>query len=142
MQDELHAHVTGVGFGVSGKADKPESVVPLSKKIGGQNVIDSIAGYAYIGHPTLLMCDFDHPVNAACNRMGSANPRPLEYITGGGDSGGGLFRESDGEWELVGICSGADTDIETLLSTGYYGQTMTWTRVSVFDNWISANTQR
>jgi hypothetical protein len=141
QHDELNANVIGVGFGVSGTADKPESVAPLSKKIGGQNVIDSITGYAYIGNHTLLLADFDHPTDTLCNKMGSAFPRPLEYVCGGGDSGGGLFREIDGQWELVGICSGANTNIETLMITGYYGQTMQWTRISVFDNWISANTR-
>jgi hypothetical protein len=142
MHDELRSNVIGVGFGASGIADQPASVSPRSLKIGGQNVIDSIAGYAYIGNPSILLCDFDHPTRNDCNKMGSASPRPLEYVCGGGDSGGGLFRQTDGQWELVGICSGSNTNIETLLQSGYYGQTMSWTRVSVFDNWISANTQR
>jgi hypothetical protein len=141
MTDELHSNVIGVGYGVSGIASEPESVRPQQKKIAGQNVIDSIGGYAYIGNHSLLMCDFDHPENIQCNKMGSAAPRPLEYICGGGDSGGGLFRHNNGRWELIGICASANTNIETLLRTGYYGQVMHWTRVSVFDNWITTSTR-
>jgi secreted trypsin-like serine protease len=68
--------------------------------------------------------------------MGSSIPQPLEYICSGGDSGGGLFREGKNGWELIGLCSGAGTNMEMLLATGYYGQTMNWTRVSTFNDWI------
>ena len=61
---------------------------------------------------------------------------PLEYMCGGGDSGGGLFRQTQGKWELIGICSGADIDVEQLMKTGYYGQQMHWTHVSLFADWI------
>jgi len=139
--DELNAMVVGVGFGVSGMASKPETVAVFNKKIAGQNVIDSIDGFEYLGESTLLMCDFDHPNLPNCNKMGSAVPMPLEYISGGGDSGGGLFRQKNKKWELVGICHGVSTDIQQLLSTGYYGQTMSWTRVSAFQNWITDNSK-
>lgn len=136
IPDEMGANVVGVGYGVSGIADKPGTVAPLGKKIAGQNVIDSIGGFEYLGKSTLLFSDFDHPVRTDCNKMGSAVPRPLEYICGGGDSGGGLFRLNGNRWELVGICSGSSTDIGQLLETGYYGQVMRWTRVAVFEKWI------
>lgn len=139
--DELNATVVGVGYGVSGIASKPETVVKVNKKTAGQNTIDSIAGFKYFGQATLLMCDFDHPNLPNCNKMGSAVPLPLEYICGGGDSGGGLFRQKNKQWELVGICQGVSTDIQQLLSTGYYGQTMSWTRVAAFQNWIIDNSK-
>lgn len=69
--------------------------------------------------------------------MGSATPRPLEYICGGGDSGGGLFRQIENHWELIGICAGSSTDIPQLLKTGYYGQIMSWTRIAGFEKWIT-----
>ena len=137
--DEMSFNVVGVGFGVSGIANKPETVMPLDKKIAGQNIIDSIGGFEYLGKPTLLFCDFDNPTRNDCNKMGSATPRPLEYICGGGDSGGGLFRIRDNRWELIGICSGSKTDIQQLLKTGYYGQIMSWTRVAAFEKWITEN---
>lgn len=134
--DELESNVVGVGFGVSGIADMLESVNLFNKKIAGENTVDSLSGQKYLGRETLLMCDFDHPTRKDYNKMGSSIPRPLEYISSGGDSGGGLFRKKDNKWELIGICSGVNIDIQQLLKTGYYGQTMEWTRVSVFTNWI------
>lgn len=138
--DEQSSRVVGVGFSVSGVADQPETVVPLRKKIAGQNVIDSIGGFEYSGKPTLLFADFDHPTRTDCNKLGSLTPEPLEYICGGGDSGGGLFRQKNSRWELIGICTGSPTDLQQLMTTGYYGQLMLWTRVSVFDQWIAENT--
>lgn len=136
--DELGAAVVGVGFGASGIASDPETVALRNRKIAGENVIDSIGGHLYAGLPASMFCDFDAPGRTDCNVMGSAKPRPLEYICGGGDSGGGLFRKKEGAWELIGICTGSYFELERLLKTGYYGQTMSWTRVSVFQKWIQA----
>ncbi len=137
--DLLNQKVTGVGFGVSGPANKPEDVSPRHDKIAGENIIDSIGGFKYDGLPTLMFADFDHPSKSECNKMGSAQPCAYEYMVGGGDSGGGLFCKTDGEWRLTGLCTGAQTDIQTLLSTGYYGQTMSWTSVVPFIKWIKEN---
>ncbi len=139
--DEKNSSVVGVGFGVSGIADKPETVTPLNKKIAGQNVIDSIGGFEYFGKSTLLFADFDHPTRVDCNKLGSSKPEPLEYICGGGDSGGGLFRKKNNRWELIGICSGSPIDFQQLMATGYYGQIMSWTRISAFKEWILDNTK-
>lgn len=140
-RDEMGAEVTGCGFGVSGIADKPETVAPYNKKIAGENTIDSIGGKSFKNHYTEIFADFDHPTRNDCNLMGSPKPRTLEYSVGGGDSGGGLFRQTNGKWELIGICSGASTDFNTLVKSGYYGQAMSWTRVSVFNEWIEKNTK-
>jgi hypothetical protein len=134
--DELHRDVTGVGYGASGRADKPESVKLEHKKIAGESVVDSVGGPEFENHGTLLFCEFVSPNNKA----GKHVARPLEYTPGAGDSGGGLFRQEGNDWELVGICSGEGTagvDIQRLLKTGYYGQTMSWTRVSTFTGWIT-----
>jgi secreted trypsin-like serine protease len=134
--DELNSDVVGVGFGASGPADRPDLVGTYNKKIAGENVVDSIDGQEYMGFKTLLICDFDHPTRKDCNKIGSSIPRPLEYITSGGDSGGGLFRKNNKGWELIGICSRVNTDVQQFMKTGYYGQIMEWTRVSVFKKWI------
>lgn len=136
LMDELNSNVVGVGFGASGPADRPNLVGIYNKKIAGENVVDSLGGQEYLGFKTLLICDFDHPTEKDCNKIGSSLPRPLEYITSGGDSGGGLFRKKNKKWELIGICSGVKNDIEQLMKTGYYCQIMEWTRVSVFKKWI------
>lgn len=136
MFNELKSDVVGVGYGASGPADRPDLVGLFNKKIAGENVVDSIGGQLYLGYQTLLFCDFDHPNRKDCNKLGSPTPRQLEYITSGGDSGGGLFRKNNKSWELIGICSGGGTDIEQLMKTGYYGQIMEWTRTSVFKKWI------
>ena len=136
LMDELNSDVVGVGFGASGPADRPDLVGIYNKKIAGENVVDSLGGQEYMGFKTLLICDFDHPTKKDCNKIGSSLPRPLEYITSGGDSGGGLFRKKNKKWELIGICSGVKNDIEQLMKTGYYCQIMEWTRVSVFKKWI------
>lgn len=136
FHNELNNEVVGVGFGASGIASKPESVQALCMKIAGENTIDSIGGETYEGYATLMYGDFDHPERKDCNRMGNAKPRSLEYICSGGDSGGGLFRKEKGKWELIGICSGSGIEVNRLLKTGYYGQVMNWTRVSVFSEWL------
>lgn len=134
--DERSANIVGVGYGVTGIADKPETVARNGRKTAGENVIDSIGGQKLGEHHTRLLCDFDHPTRTDCNRMGSATPRPLEYICGGGDSGGGLFRQKGKDWELVGICKGGSYFMERFAVTGYYGQEMEWMRVAVFYDWI------
>jgi secreted trypsin-like serine protease len=139
--DELHSNVVGVGFGASGPANRPDFVSQHNKKIAGENVIDSIGGQKYLGSESLLICDFDHPTRKDCNKLGSPTPRPLEYICSGGDSGGGLFRQKNNTWELVGICSGSGVDINQLMKTGYYGHIMDWTRVSLFTDWLTVQTK-
>lgn len=136
--DELASNVVGVGYGASGSAERPDLVGFYGKKIAGENIIDSLGGLRYSEYRTELMCDFDHPTDDNFNKMGGSIPRPLEYICSGGDSGGGLFRLVGEKWELIGICAGSVTNINELLKTGYYGQTMSWTRISVFNNWINS----
>lgn len=139
--DELNSNVVGVGYGASGPADELDSVSRYNKKIAGENVVDSIGGQKYMGIETVLFCDFDHPTRKDCNKLGSQIPRELEYVSSGGDSGGGLFRKNAGKWELIGLCSGVGIDIGQLMKTGYYGQIMEWTRISVFASWIVEETR-
>lgn len=138
--DELKSNVAGVGYGASGSANRPDLVGLLNKKIAGENVIDSIGGYELNGFKTLLFADFDHPTDTTCcNRMGSPIPKPLEFITAGGDSGGGLFRYNNNEWELIGITSGGGIELEQFMKSFYYGQIGSWTRVSALHEWIIEN---
>ena len=136
--DELRSDVVGVGFGQSGTAGQIE-LDNSGYKIAGENVIDSIGGNIFNGQPVIMYCDFDHPTDASCNKMGSSTPKRLEYLCAAGDSGGGLFREANGKWELIGICKGSTTDPNQLLKSGWYGQKMRWTRISVVNDWIKEN---
>lgn len=134
--DELNEDVVGVGYGASGIANKPKTVVSLRKKIGGENIIDSIGGKLLNNIPTLLYSDFDSPTDTTLNRMGNSTPKPLEYVFSGGDSGGGLFRRTRKSWELVGLAATTNADMENFAKNGYYGSIMGWTRVSSFKSWI------
>lgn len=135
--NELKALVTGVGYGVSGRADKPEEVDIYMEKIAGQNIIDSIGGYHVSGKPSVLMADFDAPSNSTWNKMGSAEPVELEYGVGAGDSGGPLFMKTENGWRLIGICTGGGVILDELMERGYYSKMSEWLRVSVFSEWIT-----
>lgn len=135
--DELNSLVTGVGFGVSGRADRPEEVGVYMEKIAGQNIIDEYRGYEHNGQKAIMVADLDHPFKKElCNKTGSAEPLLLEYKTGGGDSGSPLFRQQNDEWELIGICTGGGVEMSQFMKTGYYGQQSEWTRVSLFYDWV------
>ena len=133
--DELHSDVTGVGYGASGRADVTESFRMPFKKIAGESVVDSVGGPEFENRETLLYCWFVSP----SEKTGRHVVRPLEYIATGGDSGGGLFRQTADGWELIGICGGhgGGIDFQQFQKTGYYDQRMSWTRVSAFTGWIA-----
>lgn len=137
-KNELSSKVVGVGYGASGKADKPHEVIRGKKKIAGENVVDSLGGAKLHGDNTQLLCDFDHPRLEKFNKIGSKTAMPLEYTASGGDSGGGLFRRvNKHNWELIGVFSSYKSDLKLLSeSNSYYGTLMFWTRVSVFKSWI------
>jgi secreted trypsin-like serine protease len=140
--DEKNTVCTAVGFGVSGIASDAEDVGPYHSKLAGQNMVDSIGGPMYEGRSTLLAYDFDHPTMKDMNAIGTDSALPLEFIAGGGDSGGGMFRETKNGWELIGLCARSNTNVERLVTTGYYGNDGAYTRVSAFINWIQDNIAR
>ena len=136
--DEKGTTVTGVGYGMSGPADRPDELGEYCEKIAGQNVVDNIDGYKVNGKATLLSCDFDSPNGYDHNRMGSAKPLPLEWSPMPGDSGGGLFRNVHGHWQLIGIVTGGPNtgaDIQQV-RTNCYGRIASYARTSVFNDWI------
>jgi hypothetical protein len=137
--NELHAKVVGVGYGSSGPCiQRPgDSIRQRVEKLAGENVIDCIGGTKVNGRPSWLCFDFDDPERIAANPMGTARPRPLEYMCAGGDSGGGLFRRRRRRWELIGLCHQIHAAYGA--GTGYYGSTTEWARVAVFMDWIRAH---
>lgn len=136
--DELNSRYVGVGYGGFCKANEPENIVQDSRKIAGENLIDKYCGVKYNENLNWFASDFDHPTNKKLSKMGKKEPLPLEYITTGGDSGGGAFRLKNGEWELIGFSPIGGVKIKQLLKNGYYGQVNNWHRVSVFAPWIES----
>lgn len=139
--NELGAEVTGVGYGVYGIVNEKGVLKAQNSglKSAGKNIIDKLAGKEINGKPAMLQFDFDSPSNASVSKMGSDRPIEMEYTPSGGDSGGGLFRESGSKMELIGILHSTQGDIENFRTNGYYGEVSNWTRVSVFMGWIKSS---
>jgi len=94
--------MVGYGYGGVGSTGY-DSTTPMIKR-GATNTID------YVGkNGKLLYTDFDSPdaaVNAIFdNPLGSDDPTDLEGSLAPGDSGGGLFVDVGGEYQLAGINS-------------------------------------
>ncbi|MES2650569.1 MAG: trypsin-like serine protease [Bacteroidota bacterium] len=136
--NELHSEVTGVGFGISGivKSNGVMQKGEYGKKTAGKNIVDELSGTKLNNQSTLMAFDFDSPTNPSVNKMGDAKPLDIEYTPTGGDSGGGLFRQRNNKWELIGILHSLDADMENFRKNGYYGEVSRWTRVSLFVDWI------
>lgn len=137
---EFNTTATGVGYGSVRNALMTSGREHLDYKMGGNNVIDSLGGEDYNGHATLLMADFDCPDSEKLNVCGSTLALPLEYVTNGGDSGGGLFSRIGSEYKLIGITQGMSGRLST--TTGSYGSVAKWTRLSIFNDWIMSVQQR
>jgi len=123
-----------VAYGSSGVANDLENVQLLYKKLAGKNIIDTIYDDE---RKTLIFADFDAPTDGF-NKTGSAAPLALEFGCSGGDSGGPLFVEKDQDLYLVGLLHGGGLSGEMLQNMSFYGQEMSWTRVSVFYKWIQS----
>lgn len=132
--DEQGSIVTCVGYGMSGRADRPDDLVGICEKIAGQNVVDSIEGFKVKGKAGLLSCVFDAPDG----RRGAPKPLPLEWGPAAGDCGGGWFRNVHGHWQLVGITSGGPRSgyDPTFTRANCYGGVFSGSRISVFNDWI------
>ncbi|MEM8945808.1 MAG: trypsin-like serine protease [Planctomycetota bacterium] len=140
--DELGRTATAVGFGQTGTGLTGSQAGSSGTRRAGQNVIDVVGGtqtsgsnpaFAF-GHDRILAVDFDRPGVAAESTLGSSSPLPLEYLTAPGDSGGGLFVESDGTQQLAGVTSFGST-IDGFINSDY-GDRGSYTRVSRFIDWI------
>lgn len=135
-RNEVNDTGTGVGFGVSGPASKPELVGVYNIKLAGQNRIDSAGGPALNGISTMLYADFDDG-RQEMNKTGAREPLDLEYCIGSGDSGGPLFISKQGNLIVAGIAVYGGKTLKNILTDGYYGELMGWTRISAFSAWIN-----
>ena len=131
-KNEVGSVGVSVGYGTTGTGLTGE-VTYDGQKRAGENAIDM--WYAVRGKTgRMFLSDFDNPLDPGDSAYGSSSPLDLEYLIGGGDSGGGVFIEVGGQWQLAGVHSfGASFDGET---DSDYGDVSGHTRVSVFNGWI------
>ena len=95
--------VTFVGYGLSGDGLTGSLAGSGGSKRAGTNTLDydgTVLGLS----SSIYLADFDSG-QAVHNIMGSATPTAYESILAPGDSGGGLFMNSNGETILVGVNS-------------------------------------
>lgn len=119
---------TLVGFGRTGTGLHGQTQAGGTKR-AGQNTLDARGkDFFPLLDNSLMMVDFDYPfpMEAALpsnqalggtdiptmltgsthiNRMGDADPLPLEYLPAAGDSGGAAFMEVNGQSLLAGVIS-------------------------------------
>ena len=140
---------TSVGYGRSGTGLTGMNTNPGVKR-AGQNVIDAQGGMlTTMGNgslldldgisSTVLFYDFDKPAESVLSSMGSTAPVALEYLIGGGDSGGGLFIDVGGVTKLVGVTSflaSLPDPLDTTGPNGDYGDLAGVVSVQSFGNWI------
>lgn len=99
--------------------------------------MDSIGDKKVNGIHSRIGIDFDSPMDSSTNVMGSNIACDLEYLPTGGDSGGGLFIEKNGGWQLIGIIShGINT---YSITGGWYGSYVFATRIAAYKSWIDKN---
>ncbi|MEM6798704.1 MAG: trypsin-like serine protease [Planctomycetota bacterium] len=141
-RDELTQTATIVGFGATGTG-LTGATQPSGTKRAGQNVIDAVGTNvtpgSVISPPTdrLVTIDFDQPGAPGASTLGGSTPLNLEYLTAPGDSGGGLFLESEGETRLAAVTS-LGSSFSQINSD--YGDRASFTRVSSFIDWIETTT--
>ncbi|GAA0373610.1 hypothetical protein GCM10009092_42190 [Bowmanella denitrificans] len=138
---EFLSIATHVGYGATGTGETG-STLPSGERRGGQNIIDDQFSTEGNGDH-ILFSDFDHPTNPLFNALDFDGYTfddlaiDYEYSIAGGDSGGGLFIEENGEFFLAGVHSlGFDWDGNGAYAG--YGDVYGSTRVSTFVDWINA----
>jgi hypothetical protein len=141
--NELGMTATLVGFGQTGTGLTGAQAGSAGTQRAGQNVIDVVGNTQtpgsnpnfIFGHDRTLAVDFDRPSVLSESTLGSSNPLPLEYLTAPGDSGGALFVVVDGQLQVAGVTSFGST-IDGLIDSDY-GDRGSYTRVSLFIDWIA-----
>lgn len=126
---------TAVGYGRTGTGLTGAQAGTEGTLRGGQNVID-VLGTSRGWNERILLTDFDNPLNPNDSNYGSSTPLDLEYSIAPGDSGGGLFVEFNGVWELAGVTSFVNSTDGN--PNGDYGDSNGFTRVSDYTGWINS----
>jgi secreted trypsin-like serine protease len=133
--DEVGNIGTHVGFGRTGTGLTGDTLASGTKR-AGNNLVD-VTGAAVGWSSSILMADFDNPLDAGDNFFGSAVPLDLEYQIAPGDSGGALF--IDYTDDVFGpFLAGVHSFLAWTDSSGNadYGDLSGSTRVSSFVPWI------
>lgn len=136
-QSEVGRVIVKLGYGYRGDGLNGMQSPPVQERLGGNNVIDA-AGGTFEGRqfgPDVLVFDFDNPTDSTTNRFGSSEALPLEIGGSKGDSGGGVFLQLEGRWQLCGIVSGG------LNRQVRYGSVAALARVSSANAWIDSVTR-
>ena len=133
-REEVGAVVRKIGYGYVGDGLNGLQSPAVQERLGGENVIDAAGGTVESRRfgTDVLVFDFDSPVDGASNRFGSSEPLAQEIGGSKGDSGGGVFMQHGGQWQLVGIVSGA------LNRHIRYGSRAAVARVSSANAWIDS----
>jgi secreted trypsin-like serine protease len=129
-----------VGYGLNG----PGTGTTGTRGIDGQRraATNLIEFYATLGPsgisggttPTrTVISDFDAPTGFGPNQFGTAAPEALEGNVDSGDSGGGLFFNVGGSWQLAGVTSFKGGD-------GGYGSVSGWNLIQPEIAWINSIT--
>jgi len=132
--DELGRVGTSVGYGRTGTGLTGD-VAGSGTKRAGTNAIDAL-GSERGWNQSILVTDFDNPLNAGDSIFGDTTPTDLEIQVAPGDSGGSLYIEQGGEMVLAGITSFiASIDGNP---NADYGDMSAYTRVSDYSDWIQS----
>lgn len=126
---------TAVGYGWTGTGLTGSQSSTGGTLRAGNNVIDAL-GSARGWDDRILLTDFDNPLDPNDSNYGSDQPLDLEYSIAPGDSGGGLFVEYEGRWELAGVTSFINSTDGS--PNGDYGDSNGFTRVSDYTGWINS----
>lgn len=130
-----------IGYGRNGIGDVGHQNTLDGYAWAGENVIDHYGqetrSFGFLpGATTLFSTDFDDGTsnNNNLDYLGSsATPLTREATTAGGDSGGPLLVENNGEYLVAGLLSGGTT------STSVYGDISWWTGLEPYQSLIESH---
>jgi hypothetical protein len=128
------------GYGITGTGLTGSQSGTGGTLRGGTNVADLKGGQGLVGSYSdrILFCDFDNG-QVVNNRFGSRFVTSHEMNVALYDSGGGLFVDAAGEWQLAGVHSFVLSDGDSLAQD--YGDMSASTTIEANLDWISQWTE-